>query len=267
MNRTRAVILAAGQGTRLRPLTDDRPKCLVELAGVPLLDRQLHALKTAGLQPPLVVGGYRADRLVDRGHRVIVNPLHETTNMVYSLFCAAELFDGQQDVLVSYGDIVCEPRVVQAVLACPDPVGVVVDLGWRDYWEIRSDDPLQDAETLRQEPDGRLVELGKRPRNLDEIQAQYIGLFKVRADWASRFLEVYRGLDPKAQYEGRSPHQMFMTSFLQHLIDTNWLVRAVSVRHGWLEVDTVDDLSLYHRMLEDGSLTRFYAAVDSPPGS
>jgi len=59
----RVIILAAGQGTRLRPFTDDRPKCLVELHGRPLLHRQLDVLRAAGLNDIALVGGYRADCL------------------------------------------------------------------------------------------------------------------------------------------------------------------------------------------------------------
>ncbi|MBK1652709.1 sugar phosphate nucleotidyltransferase [Halorhodospira halochloris] len=59
----RAIILAAGQGTRLRPLTDDRPKCMVELEGKPLLEHQLEVLRGAGIEDIHVVGGYRAEWL------------------------------------------------------------------------------------------------------------------------------------------------------------------------------------------------------------
>jgi NDP-sugar pyrophosphorylase family protein len=58
-----AIILVAGQGTRLRPLTNDKPKCLVELAGKPLLEHQLETLRARGVEDIHIVGGYRADQL------------------------------------------------------------------------------------------------------------------------------------------------------------------------------------------------------------
>ncbi len=255
---TRAIILAAGQGVRLRPLTDERPKCLVELDGVPLLQRQAASLAACGLKDITVVTGYRSESIEQLGYQSVRNPRVEETNMVWSLFCARDLFDGDKHILVSYGDIVCEPRVIQAVLTSNQPLNVVVDLSWRSYWELRSADPLADAETLRMDPDGRLLELGKRPRTLDEIQAQYIGLFKVHRDHVRAFLDTYDRMDRALTYDGRPFEQMFMTSFIQFLIDTDWPVYAVPVSSGWLEVDTLEDIDLYHGLLGRGELDRLY---------
>ena len=87
----KALILAAGEGTRLRPYTADRPKCLVEVAGRSLLDRQLDVLGAAGVAPVVVVGGYRAEMLPRPGIEVLLNPRYATTNMVTTLFCAEEV--------------------------------------------------------------------------------------------------------------------------------------------------------------------------------
>jgi len=128
----RVIILAAGQGTRLRPLTDDRPKCLVELGGVSLLERQARVLAGEGFRDLCVVGGYRADQIESRGFRVVRNPRYEQTNMVASLFCVAEAFDGGDDVLVAYGDIVYERRVLRAVAASPAAIALAVARAVRD---------------------------------------------------------------------------------------------------------------------------------------
>ena len=123
------IVLAAGQGTRLRPLTDIRPKCLVELCGQTLLDRLLHAARSVGIDDVVVVGGYLADQLRRSDLRVVVNPDYETTNMVSTLFCAEDLFC--EGFILSYGDIAYSPAVLQTLLADPSPVGVVVDRDWR----------------------------------------------------------------------------------------------------------------------------------------
>ena len=137
------IILAAGQGTRLRPLTDTRPKCLVELRGQTLLDRLLCAARTVGIEDVVVVGGYRADQLHRSDLRVVLNPDYESTNMVSTLFCAEDLF--AEGFILSYGDIAYSPAVLQALQADPSPVGVVVDRDWRRYWALRFSDPLSDG--------------------------------------------------------------------------------------------------------------------------
>lgn len=251
----RAVILAAGQGSRLRPLTNDKPKCLVELAGEALLDRQASILRSEGLTDLTVLTGYRSESIRARGYETIFNPDHETTNMVYTLFCAEQqLMQGGHDLIIAYGDIQYERRHLRALLASKAPISVVVDLEWRRLWDLRMEDPLADAETLRFSEDGRLQELGRTPRSYDEIQGQYIGLIKVSADHLVRFAQAYRSLDRTMLYDGKDWRNMYMTSFLQHLIDAGWLVQTVPVRNGWLEVDSVADLETYERLHKSGEL-------------
>lgn len=261
----RAVILAAGEGRRLRPLTDDRPKCLVELAGKSLLDRQVATLTCAGVIDVTVVVGYRADAVVARGYRTVVNQDYAVSNMVQSLFCAGELLAGDRDVIVAYGDIVYELRVLEALLACPAPLAVVSDRAWRRYWECRFADPLADAETFRTDARGGIRELGRRPGGYDDIEGQYIGLFKVRGDHVARLVEARRTMPGDRQYDGRDVRSMYMTSFLQYLIDRGWDASAVEVHNGWLEIDSLSDLDLYERMAREGTLARFCRLAGASP--
>jgi len=254
----KALILAAGQGTRLRPLTDDRPKCLVELAGKSLLERQATVLRRAGVQDLTVVSGYRAHQIAARGFATCVNPRYATTNMVATLFSAADLMADGQDLLICYGDIVYEGRVLSSLLAVDAPVAVMIDRQWLRYWRLRLDDPLTDAETLKLGPGGRLRELGKKPRDYSEIEGQYMGLIKVRADHVAKFKQVYASMDRTATYDGKDFDNMYMTSFIQYLIDLAWDVRVAETDNGWLEVDSVSDLERYEAMAVDGSLASFY---------
>jgi choline kinase len=258
---TRAIILAAGEGTRLRPYTLDRPKCLVPLAGRPLLEWQVDALRAAGIEDITVVTGYRAEQVKALGHPTRHNDRYDTTNMVTSLMCARDLLDGTDDVIIAYGDLVYEPAVVEALDAAGAPAAITVDRSWRRLWELRMDDPLSDAETLRLDRQGNVVELGRKPASLGEIEGQYMGLIGLRADFAPRFVATYDGLDPEGPYEGRDRDNMYMTSFLQHLIDRVGPLTAVAVDGGWLEVDTTHDLDTYESLHADGRLDRYCALV------
>lgn len=251
------IILAAGQGTRLRPYTNDRPKCMVELVGKPLLHRQLDVLRSCGLNDIALVGGYCADGVQAGGIDVVLNERYAETNMVSTLFCAEALMQEEQDLLIAYGDIIYEPRVLQAVLQNNAPLSVAIDRQWRRFWEIRMDNPLADAETLKLDAQNCIVELGKKPREYSEIQGQYIGLIKVRGDQVAAFRAAWHALDRRATYDGKEFDNMYMTSFLQHLINEGWEAKAAFTDNGWLEVDTVEDLDQYHRMHEAGQLASF----------
>jgi len=254
----KSIVLAAGRGTRLQPHTNNVPKCLVELAGVSLLERHAAALRQAGITDITVVGGYRSEAIEARGFKVVRNPAFDRTNMVETLFCARKLMDGNCDILISYGDIVFETRVIEAIAACDSPICVTVDSQWRRYWERRMVDPLTDAETLKLDGNGCIRELGKKPLGYDEIQGQYMGLVKVRADHVLKLCSMRDAMDRDAIYDGKDFTNMYMTSFLQHLIDANWVVQAVPVENGWLEVDTVEDLALYQDLHAEGTLDTFY---------
>ncbi|AZD58045.1 NTP transferase domain-containing protein [Pseudomonas chlororaphis subsp. aurantiaca] len=258
----RIIILAAGQGSRLRPLTDDRPKCLVELHGRPLLHRQLEVLRASGLTDIVLVGGYRADCLAGQGVEVLLNPRFAETNMVSTLFCAQEWMVAGEDLLIAYGDIIYEPSVLESLLNTDAPLAISVDRQWRRFWSIRMDDPLSDAETLKLDSDDCITELGKKPVDYSEVQGQYMGLVKVRGDHVAAFKEAWYAMDRTLVRDGKDFDNMYMTTFLQHLIDTQWTARAAFTDNGWLEVDTVDDLNQYHEMLKSGQLDSFIRLRD-----
>lgn len=93
-----AIILAAGMGTRLRPLTNDIPKCLVPVCGTPMVERQIQFLHEAGITDITLVSGYKADRLnylADKyGVQIIHNDKFETINNIYSLHVSQDKFCG-----------------------------------------------------------------------------------------------------------------------------------------------------------------------------
>lgn len=253
----KAIVLAAGQGTRLMPLTQDRPKCLVSLRGIPLLEYQLEVLREQGIDDVVVVTGYRAEALGAYGLRTVKNEKFATTNMVHSLFCAEKELQG--DVVLCYGDIIYEPRVLASLQEAPGDIAVVVDRGWQALWQLRMEDVLADAETMKINEKGHITELGKKPRSLDEIQGQYIGLVRFSERILPEVRKIYRGLDRNAQYDGKSFSQMYMTSFLQILAGRGLPLHAAEVNHGWLEVDTLRDKEAYERLPAQTPLFDFTA--------
>ena len=256
---THCLILAAGEGTRLRPFTYDRPKGLVPLLAKPLVSHQIDTLKTCGIEDIAIATGYKAEKFASLGYQMFNNELFATTNMVESLFVARSfLKQAKGDVLISYGDIVYQQINLESVLATDGDIVVMVDDGWLELWSARNENPLNDAETLKYGKYGQIVELGKKPTSLDDINGQYTGLIKIPSQKIADFISFYDQLDRALQYDGRAFEQMYMTSFLQLLIDAGWMVIPAHVSHGWLEVDTVEDLQLYERLSAEGKLNALW---------
>ena len=110
----KAIIIAAGQGSRLRPYTSDRPKCMVEIQGRSLIERQVHAFREAGIEEIIVIRGYRGKQIQIPGIRYIDNVHFKKNNILQSLFCARDELVG--DVILSYGDILYHQEIVYIFL-------------------------------------------------------------------------------------------------------------------------------------------------------
>ncbi|MCG7537135.1 phosphocholine cytidylyltransferase family protein [Pseudoalteromonas sp. OOF1S-7] len=235
---TKALILAAGQGTRLRPHTEELPKTMVKVHGKAIIEYQLDVFNGLGIDDIAIVGGYHHEKLEKYGLKKFVNDEFESSNMVHSLFKAQAFFD-DQDLVISYGDIIYAADIVTKLLACPNEVVVSADLDWEWLWSQRMEDPVEDAESFKYLTDGRVVELGKKLKSKQEAQAQYIGLIKVSGAALKRWLSYYLSLSID---ETRS---MYMTDFIQFLIEKGEPVHCACHSKGWLEVDSVSDLALY----------------------
>jgi L-glutamine-phosphate cytidylyltransferase len=254
MNRP-LIVLAAGQGTRLRPFTDDRPKCLVGVAGRPILERVLDVAYRCGIKKVVVVGGYRAERIAAYDVELVINQNFRTTNMVRSLFCA-EAFFGEGFIL-SYGDIFYSSAVLGAAMDARNPISVVVDTAWESYWRRRFDNPLLDAETLRIRSNS-IVEIGGKPESLLQIEAQYIGLMSFTAEGVEALRKTMRAAEQEEangalRFRGApSIDAMYMTDFLQGMVDRGTRISPVKIAGGWAEIDSASDLSLAETLMLEG---------------
>jgi len=237
----KAIILAAGEGTRLRPYTLDRPKCLVEIDGKSLLDRQLAILRTADIQPIILIGGYHSEMLLRPATELRINPRYAETNMVWTLFCAESALSG--DLIVSYGDIVYSRDVLNALLQSEADISVTIDLDWENYWRARNENPLADAETLKLTTDGQILEIGQKPKSMDEIEGQYMGLMKFSAKGVDLLRQTFYEGQKKGNLRGKLVEKAYMTDLLQAMIDEGIRLDSVPVHGGWVEVDTVGDLT------------------------
>ena len=258
------VILAAGRGSRLQPYTEDRPKCLAEFGGMTLIGRQLAVLRDAGIDDIVIATGYRGDMLELPGTRRVHNRRWRTTNMVETLFRAQSLFG--DDMIVAYGDIVYEPRLLAALLASRHEVSVVVDVNWRAYWERRFGDPLDDAESLRMDTQGRIIDIGNQVSDAGRIQAQYIGLMRFKGAGIDALVSARDGMGgvPRPWMAARERDNAYMTDLLMEMILVGFDVHAVAVAGGWLEIDTVADYEDATAMIADGSISRFFDPGATP---
>ncbi len=249
----RLIILAAGQGTRLQPLTNNLPKCMIEVCGKPIIQWQVETARQAGIKDIFIVRGYLGDTINIPHVTYVINPLYAETNMVETLFCAKEYFD--DFLIVSYGDILYEKQVLSKMFDSNGEISVAVDIKWRPYWEERFDNPLNDAETLKTDSTGRIIEIGQEPRGYNDIEAQYIGLTLFKAEGIKELKKIYNQEKETNQRGGnyicreRNLSQLFMTDLIQGLINQGCWVSSVPIDGGWLEIDSTSDLKIAEKYM------------------
>jgi choline kinase len=254
----RALILAAGRGSRLGLLGADRPKCLVELDGAPLLERQAAALRGGGIQQIGIVRGYRADMLALPGLVLFENARWESTNMVRSLMTASEWLRAVPTV-VSYADIFYRAELIRRLVNAPGDLVITYDRAWRKLWSRRFADPLTDAETFRMDDEECLLDIGGRANRIEEIEGQYMGLLKFTpAAWAAVETLI-------SELDETACDRLDMTGLLRRLLLAQALrIRTIGTEGQWGEIDSASDVALYRSMLESGELELEESSPQAP---
>ena len=182
----KAIILSAGQGSRLGHLVDGRPKCLIEFSGRTLLDRQLDTLEANGVHEAVVVTGFHDELVIEAiakrtggpKVRTIFNPFYKVADNTGSLYMAREELGG--DCLVWNGDTLVS-RALMAKVVGNDRSGICVTIDRKDGYD---DDDMK----VVAGNDGRLRAIGKRIS--EGVNAESIGLLAFRSGGAEQFRDA-----------------------------------------------------------------------------
>lgn len=241
----KAILLAAGRGSRMEEGTKDKPKCLMELGGKPLLSYCVESLAAAGFsqEDMGIVTGYRSDLIQLEGARLFHNEEWAETNMFVSL-TKARGWLLTEPCIVSYTDIVYSANAVKALMESVAEFAITYITDFWELWSKRLENPLEDLETFRVE-DGILTEIGKKPVSKEEIEGQYMGLLRFTPAGWQKVEEAIHLPMPK------SVEKLDMTTLLQHLIGLGHRIEAIPTGDLWLECDHMQDIQVYEREYTD----------------
>lgn len=255
----KAIILAAGSGLRLNKYTKDLPKCMLSVSGKPILWHQIDLFHAFGINDITVVKGYHHEKISLKDEKSYLNTIYAKTNMVYSLFCAQQELDAE--IIIAYGDILFDQKLLKSVIEDKHDIATVVDKQWKDYWLLRYGKLDYDLESLKIGPGGQIVDIGHPHPEIKEIDGRYVGLIKISPAGAQIFKEVYFAAEKKFSgrvwLNGRSFEQIFMTDFLQEIIDQGYPIYPISVAKGWLEFDTNEDYEIITELNAQKRLGQF----------
>ena len=238
-----AIIIAGGKSTRLRPLSNEIPKTMIEVYGKSVLERQVEVFQSCGISDITAVTGYHSEKVNLPNINCIKNEKYETTNVNEGLFCAkAKLSDS---VIITYGDIIFDNEVLEQTLNFKGDVGVVIDLDWKKQYTGKFGRPISEADNVLMNKK-QILKISKNLTKKDDlVLAESIGIFKLSKTGAKILLDRYNHLKKSHKgkfYSASSFKNAFFMDMIQYLIDTNVTVEPIPINGRWCEIDTQLDL-------------------------
>ena len=235
-----AIILSAGQGSRLLPVTQDRPKCLIPFSGKTLLRWQVEALAANGVTDIAVVTGFKTEMVEAEVEaiegvsiRALFNPFYHVADNLGSCWLAREEMKG--DFIILNGDTLVAPQIVERLVGqSREPITVTVDVK-----------PVYDEDDMKVERMGdRLLGIGKK-MSAARANAESIGMLAFRGEGGARF---------RAQVEHMMRTSEGVKNWYLRAIDylaPEGIVGTVSIEGlDWAEVDYPKDLEIARALAE-----------------
>lgn len=234
----KALILAAGLGTRLAPLTNDRPKSLVTVNGKAILEKQIENLLLNDVTDITIVSGYQADALEKAIHgkwpqiHIICNDVYENTNNMYSAFLS-EPYLNHMDFLMMNADVFFDSSVISSLLSFSAPNAIVTDIG--TYYE----------ESMKvRVSNKKIIEISKAITKEDAFGSS-IDVYKFSADGGAAFFSKCSAyIDEKKELKKWSE-----IALNEALADVDFYPCPLNGR--WFEIDTKEDLQIAESIFKE----------------
>ncbi len=242
-NNNKALIIAAGLGSRLKKHTENLPKCMLDFGGKTLLQRQLDAYKKCGVKDISLIRGYKKEKINYKGIKYFENTDYKNNNILNSIFYAEKFING--NIIISYSDILFDSSVVDRTLNSDHDISVVVDIDWRGYYVGRKDHPISEAENVIFNSNNEVEKIGKINTGNEEVHGEFIGMIKLSNRGTEIFKEHFHRLKKiywnKPFQRAKIFQKAYLTDFIQELVDIGIKVHCVIIESGWKEIDTVED--------------------------
>ena len=240
---TSVIIIAAGLGSRLKNYTDNLPKCMLDFGGKTLLQRQIEAFKTCGLNKISVIRGFKKEKINYPNLTYFENKEYKNNNILNSLLCAEEALKGH--VIVSYSDILFEKEVVERLMQSEQDISIVVDIDWRDYYINRKEHPINEAENVVFDANNKVVEIGKIHTGKFDVHGEFIGMMKFSPKGSEIFKKHFHRAKElywnKPYQRAKIFQKAYLTDIIQDMSDLGVQIHCVIIERGWKEIDTVED--------------------------
>ena len=256
----KVIILAAGRGSRMGNLTSHIPKCMIEFMGKPILEYTLKTLNNhKSINEIVLLRGYQSEKI--KYPNIKYYDAVQTQNMVETLFFATEELN--DDLLILYGDVIMSENIIDLLVKSKYDISVCIDANWKELHELRFGNLSDDLESCAIDNEGNITNIGEKKPQLDDVNGQYFGAIRLNSNGCEIFKSFYDKAKNKENLNqnwmrGRNFNSIYMTDFLQGLIDDGNKIKAVMCNKGWLEFDSKSDLDIYEKLHNTKQLNEFF---------
>ena len=247
----KAILLAAGEGSRMGKLTQNIPKPLVKVNGKSIIERQLSILKQNEILDVIVITGPHNEKFNFKKIRYIHDENFREHDQLGSLMSAKKEIDS--DIIILFADIIFDDTILSKILESKSDISIAVDMDWERVYTSRTDNSFDAADKVRFEQ-GNVSRIFKNMTEEDkkfEI-GEFIGLMKLSKNGSKQLVDCYEKIHT---YEGKfhdaqSMEKAKLIDLLQELIENKIKIDAIPITGKWYEIDTEQDLEIAKKIVD-----------------
>ena len=248
----KAIIIAAGEGSRMGKLTQNIPKPLVNVNGKSIIERQLSILKQNGILDIIIITGPHHEKFNFEKIRYIRDENFVEHDQLGSLLSAKKEIDG--DVILLFADIIFENTILAKILESKSDISIAVDMNWERTYASRTDNSFDEADKVRFEL-GNITRIFKTMTEEDkkfEI-GEFIGLMRLSKNGSKQLVDCYEKIRAhKGKFhDAQSIEKAKIIDLLQELIENKIKIDAIPITGKWCEIDTEQDLEVAKKIFKD----------------
>ena len=249
----KAIVLAAGDGSRMGKLTQNIPKPLVMVNGKSIIERQLSILKQNKILDVIIITGSHNEKFTFK-NVVYVNDLdHKKHDTLGSLITARDYMN--DEIIITYADQIFDEKIMESINNFSGDIGIAVDLDWEKNYVNRDQHPKSEAENILINGN-EILELRKNISECKENEkiGECLGLMKFSRKASKVFLDKYSELQISHQgkfHNAPSLEKALISDMIQELIDSGINVEPIYISGKWCEIDTPQDLEIARKIFEE----------------
>ena len=252
----KAIIVAAGTGSRLGELAKDTPKSLIDVNGQSILERQISVFKKFGISDITVIIGPHTEKFTFKNISFIQDKNYLEHDILSSLMLARSIM--HDDIIISYGDVIFDEQILQSLINFKGSIGLCIDLNWEKNYGGSKLELKKEATTVQIKNnmcakivDGRELAKSKIKGNSKQSEhkkqelGEFVGLMRLSKHGSMIFIKRYEELinsHTGSFHDASSISQAYFTDMLQELIDNDIEILPIPVQGKWCEIDTIEDL-------------------------